>query len=145
MGGNGSTNTSFQCLPSTQVISVSKVCNGVKDCANGVDELDCGSCMFKDPNPCGFHESVPGENLNLHSSKIYLAYSNILENNDPKGYEWRFGNYTTGPKAGPHDSPNFIIARAYRYSRYIEDSELYSPKIPAASAGMFQLKSYQKS
>ena len=60
-GGKGSQNTSFQCLPSTQVISVSKVCDGVKDCANGADELDCGSCMFKDPNACGFHESVPGE------------------------------------------------------------------------------------
>ena len=61
-GGNSPQNTSFRCLPTTQLIPKNKVCDGVKDCVNGADELDCGSCMFTVANKddCGFTESIPG-------------------------------------------------------------------------------------
>ena len=49
----------FQCQPTNQTIPKSKQCDGNKDCANGADELDCGSCAFRDADVCNFHESVP--------------------------------------------------------------------------------------
>ena len=41
-------------------IPASKVCNGVKDCSNGADEADCGSCDFTNHNGCGYGVELPG-------------------------------------------------------------------------------------
>ncbi|EEC10923.1 apical endosomal glycoprotein precursor, putative [Ixodes scapularis] len=44
----------FVCSITTEeTVPMDKVCNFVKDCSNGVDEADCGSCDFRS-TPCGW-------------------------------------------------------------------------------------------
>ena len=43
----------FKCS-ATESIAKSKVCDGTKDCSNGADEADCGSCDFSNNYTCGF-------------------------------------------------------------------------------------------
>ncbi|KAM7297129.1 MAM and LDL-receptor class A domain-containing protein 1 [Ixodes scapularis] len=44
----------FVCSVTTEeTVPMNKVCNFVKDCSNGVDEADCGSCDFRS-TPCGW-------------------------------------------------------------------------------------------
>ena len=105
----------FNCS-ATQSIPRTKVCDGIKDCVNGADELDCGSCDFSQ-DMCGFTDTE--------------------YNGDPVlSYKWRKGNYTVGPKTGPYRQPHFVIAQAYRDTTTIEEATLYSPYIQGSSAGM---------
>lgn len=43
----------FKCF-SSKYIPMSKVCDWVKDCEQGEDEIQCGSCDFSARNTCGY-------------------------------------------------------------------------------------------
>ena len=106
----------FKC-DSTQSIPESKVCDGVIDCKNGLDEADCGSCSFKDKSKCGFTQRTTNKNINT-------------------SYQWRNSNFTVGPKSAPFNTPNFKVAASYRRHYYTETADLYSPKIKGSAAGL---------
>lgn len=113
----------FKC-DSTQSIPESKVCDGVIDCKNGLDESDCGSCNFKDKSECGFTKQASNQNIIT-------------------SYQWRNSNFTIGPKYAPFNTPFFIVAASYRRHYYTETADLYSPNIKGSAEGLLILFDYK--
>ena len=99
----------FYCDPS-QVISVEKVCNYHKDCPDGLDELECGSCDIRPGYICGYENEAT-----VHS------------------FRWRL---TKESQCGPHDQlENSLTAYGSITTPYQDNARLISPIIHQSYGG----------
>nr|XP_046916964.1 MAM and LDL-receptor class A domain-containing protein 1-like [Dermatophagoides farinae] len=99
----------FYCDPS-QVISVEKVCNYHKDCPDGLDELECGSCDIRPGYICGYENEAT-----VHS------------------FRWRL---TKESECGPHDQlENSLTAYGSITTPYQDNARLISPIIHQSYGG----------
>ena len=107
-------NTFFWCNSNTK-INITKVCDFVKDCPDGKDELNCGNCDFENGD-CGYTKVIKYE---------------------PNEFSWRIGNSQVGPKFGYSNSHGFVYAsRLKGFDSVIPLSAiLYSPTIQSCSLG----------
>ena len=106
-------NTFFWCDSNTK-ISRTKVCDFIKDCFDGKDELNCGDCDFENNN-CG-----------------YINMQQI----EPNEFMWRSGHSNVGPKIGYSNSHGFMYAsRLKGFYSIAPNAILYSPIIQSCSLG----------
>jgi hypothetical protein len=66
--------TQFNCQ-NGQMIDSNLVCDFKKDCINGLDERDCGSCNFQEETLCGYKE------ISIGSYKWIRTRNNSIETN----------------------------------------------------------------
>ncbi|XP_077560585.1 MAM and LDL-receptor class A domain-containing protein 1-like [Haemaphysalis longicornis] len=79
----------FNCGDSKEAVSVERVCDFVRDCKNGADELNCGQCDFS--------AGVCGWNLNHISNRVNAAWRReVIGSNPlgpPRGADYRTNGY----------------------------------------------------
>lgn len=62
------TNETFECASNHKVISLSKVCDWVKDCPQNEDERNCGDCDFARNDLCGYQIASTYPNFSFNFS-----------------------------------------------------------------------------
>lgn len=67
----------FNCTQ-TEFIHRNQVCDGVRDCSNGADEMSCGSCNFRDNFDCGYNRWFNGMFDNIICKKNLINKLIIL-------------------------------------------------------------------
>ena len=110
---NTQDNTFFWC-DANKKIQWRKVCDFVKDCSDGKDELNCGNCDFENGD---------------------CSYTKLIQI-EPNEFNWRIGNSQVGPKMGYSNSKGYFYAsRLKGYYSVNPDATLFSPIIQSCSLG----------
>lgn len=92
-----------------QMIDIDLVCDFKTDCANGLDEKDCGSCDFQDENLCGYKD------LSVGSYKWIRTRNNSINSNlglyVDHTYNNRSGYYmSVTTNTGSSNGPSYLIS-----------------------------------